>query len=36
MMEQLDICLTTMYFQFEDKFYQQKGGMAIGNSISGG
>jgi hypothetical protein len=33
----LDICLTTIYFQFEDKLYQQKEGMAMGNStISGG
>jgi hypothetical protein len=23
-MELLDICLTATYFQFEDKFYQQK------------
>jgi hypothetical protein len=33
-MELLDICLTTTYFQFEDKFYQPKEGMAVGNSIS--
>jgi hypothetical protein len=33
-MELLDICSTTMYFQFEDKFYQQKEGMAMGNSLS--
>jgi hypothetical protein len=33
-MELLDICLTTMYFQFEDKFCQQKEGMTIGNSPS--
>jgi hypothetical protein len=33
-MELLNSCLTTMYFQFEDKFYQQKGGMAMGNSRS--
>jgi hypothetical protein len=31
--ELLDICLTTTYFQFEDKFYQQKEGMAMGNSL---
>jgi hypothetical protein len=30
-MESLDICLTTVYFQFEDKFYQQKEGMSRGN-----
>jgi hypothetical protein len=35
-MELLDSCLKIMYFQFEDKFYQQKEGMAMGNSISGG
>jgi hypothetical protein len=33
-MELLDICLKTMYFQSEDKFYQQKEGMAMGNSLS--
>jgi hypothetical protein len=33
-MEVLDICLTTTYFQFEDKFYQQKEGMAMGNLLS--
>jgi hypothetical protein len=32
-MELLNICLTTTYFQFEDKFYQQKEGMAVGNSL---
>jgi hypothetical protein len=32
-MELLDVCLTTTYFQFEDKFYQQKEGMAMGNSL---
>jgi hypothetical protein len=32
-MELLDICITTMYFQFEDKFYQQKEGMTMGNSL---
>jgi hypothetical protein len=26
--------LTTVYFQFEDKFYQQKEGMAMGNLLS--
>jgi hypothetical protein len=34
MMELLDICLKTTYFQFEDRFYQQKEGMAMGNSLS--
>jgi hypothetical protein len=33
-MELTDVCLTTMYFQFEDKFYQQKEGMAMGNFLS--
>jgi hypothetical protein len=33
-MELLDICLTTMHFQSEDEFYQQKEGMAMGNSLS--
>jgi hypothetical protein len=33
-MELLDICLTTTYLQFEDKFCQQKEGMAMGNSLS--
>jgi hypothetical protein len=33
-MELLDICLKTMYFQFEDTFDQQKEGMAVGNSLS--
>jgi hypothetical protein len=32
-MELLDICLTTTYFQFEDKFYQQKEGMAMVNLL---
>jgi hypothetical protein len=32
--ELLNICLTTTYFQFEDKFYQQKKSMAMGNSLS--
>jgi hypothetical protein len=32
-MELLDIYVTTIYFQFEDKFYQQKEGMAMGNSL---
>jgi hypothetical protein len=33
-LELLDICLTTTHFQFEDRFYQQKEGMAMGNSLS--
>jgi hypothetical protein len=32
MMELLDICLTTTYFLFEDKFNQQKQTVAMGNS----
>jgi hypothetical protein len=32
-MELLYICLTTMYFQFEDKFYEQEQGMAMGNYL---
>jgi hypothetical protein len=32
-MELLDICLTTTYFQFQDKFYQQKKGIAMGSSL---
>jgi hypothetical protein len=36
-MEPLDVCLTTTYFLFEDKFYQQKEGMAMEKfNISGG
>jgi hypothetical protein len=31
--ELLDIYVATTYFQFEDKFYQQKEGMAMGNSV---
>jgi hypothetical protein len=33
-MELLDICLKPTYFQFEDRFYQQKEGMTMGNSLS--
>jgi hypothetical protein len=33
-MELLDICLTTTYFQFEDKFRQQKEGMEMGDSVT--
>jgi hypothetical protein len=32
-MELLDICLTTTYFQYDDTFCQQKEGMAMGNSL---
>jgi hypothetical protein len=32
-MELPDICLTTTYFQFEDKFHQHKEGMALGNYL---
>jgi hypothetical protein len=32
-MELLDICLTITYFQYEDKFYQQSEGMAMGNCL---
>jgi hypothetical protein len=32
-MELLDICLAAKCFQFEDKFYQQNQGMAIGNYL---
>jgi hypothetical protein len=34
LMELLKICLTTACVQFEDKFNQQKEGMAMGNSLS--
>jgi hypothetical protein len=34
-MDLLDICLTTTHFQFEDKSYEQKEGMAMGNSLGG-
>jgi hypothetical protein len=33
-MELLDVCLTMTYFQYDDNFYQQKEGMAMGNSLS--
>jgi hypothetical protein len=33
-MELLEVCIKTTYFQFEDKFYQQKEGMAMGSSLS--
>jgi hypothetical protein len=32
-MELLDICVTITHFQFEDNFYQQKEGMAMGNYL---
>jgi hypothetical protein len=32
-MKLLDICLTTMQFQFEDKFYQKNEGKAMGKSL---
>jgi hypothetical protein len=32
-MELLDICLTTTYFHFHDKFYQQKEGRTMGYSL---
>jgi hypothetical protein len=30
----LEVCLRTTYFQMDDKFFQQKDGMAMGNSES--
>jgi predicted GIY-YIG superfamily endonuclease len=33
-MELLEVCLRTTYFQVDDGFYQQKEGMAMGNSLS--
>jgi hypothetical protein len=33
-MELLEVCLRTMYFQAGDKFFQQKDGMATGTSLS--
>jgi hypothetical protein len=33
-MELLEVCLRTTYFQINDKFFQQKDGMAMGNSLS--
>ena len=32
-MELVEVCLKTSYFQFGDKFFQQKDGMAIGSSL---
>jgi hypothetical protein len=33
-MELLEVCLRTTYFQVDDKFFQQKAGMAMGSSVS--
>jgi hypothetical protein len=33
-MELLEVCLRTIYFQVDDKFFQRKGGMAMGSSVS--
>jgi hypothetical protein len=33
-MELLEVCLKTTYFQVDDKFFQQKEGMAMGNTLS--
>jgi hypothetical protein len=33
-MELLDVCLRTTYFEGDDGFYQQKDGMAMGSSLS--
>jgi hypothetical protein len=33
-LELLEVCLRTTYFQVDDKFFQQKDGMTIGNSLS--
>jgi hypothetical protein len=33
-MELLEVCLRTTYFQVNDKFFQQKDGMVMGNSLS--
>jgi hypothetical protein len=33
-MELLEVCLRTTYFQADDKFFQQKEGMAMGSSLS--
>jgi hypothetical protein len=33
-MELLEVCLKTTYFQVDNKFFQQKDGMAMGNSLS--
>jgi hypothetical protein len=33
-MELLEVCLKTTYLQVGNRFYQQKDGMAMGNSLS--
>lgn len=32
-MELLEVCLRTNYVQVDESFYQEKGGMAMGNSL---
>jgi hypothetical protein len=32
-MELLEVCLTTTHFQVDDKFFQQKDGVAMGSSL---
>jgi hypothetical protein len=34
LMELLEVCLKTTYFQVGNRFFQQKDGMAMGNSLS--
>jgi hypothetical protein len=34
MMELLEVCLKTTYFQVDDKFFQHKDGMFMGNALS--
>jgi hypothetical protein len=33
-MELMEVCLKTTYFQGDDKFIQQKDGVAMGSSLS--
>jgi hypothetical protein len=33
-MEILEVCMRTTYFQVDDKFYEQKEGMAMGSPLS--
>jgi hypothetical protein len=33
-MELLEVCLRTTYFQVDNKFFQQKDGMTMGNPLS--
>jgi hypothetical protein len=33
-MELLEVCFRTTYFQVDNKFFQQKDGMAMGSSLS--